>query len=387
MKIYKIITLTMVASIIILSASASCKEYKSADQDNDKKSCEVLPGKRDVKKWPFAQNSIWNMPIGSDAEYVHAQLEKAMEQGMTIDEDIIVLTENAPLTDIFISNAGWNRNKSRCEIEGDLIFSAPIPDDFFVSPENWDGQTPNSGIAVLMPDGRTIKQTQPFARCEAGKAATSRYVFEDQDLYGEGRYGAHGASKLSAIGGALRVGELRPGSGIVNHVLKVNIYAAKNLFYDEVTRGFRWPAKSADGYAPGNYYTKRSAPVVKECRMGALLALPANWDLDSLGFETEPARILAETFQKYGAYIVDDTAWDVYAIITEWGPDGRFTDQFEEDWGFSMKQVSKNTPWARDMDRIFLNLHVVNNNSENSKGGGGKPLMPLAPEFIDNKFN
>ncbi len=334
---------------------------------------------RDVKKWPFASTSIWNMPIGSSAKYVHAGLEKAVEKGMTIDEDIIVLTETAPVTGIYINNAGWNRNKNRCTIEGELIFSAPIPDDFVVSPDTWDGETPNSGLAVLMPDGRTIKQTQPFARCEAGKAGTSRYVFEDQDIFGEGMYGAHGASKLSAIGGALRIGELRPGAGMIRHALKVNVYAAKNLYYDELTKGYRWPAKSADGYAKGNYGSKRVSSPVKECRMGALLAIPASWNLDSLGFETEPARLLAETFQKYGAYVVDDTAWDVYAIITEWGPDGRFAEQFKQDWGFSFIQDSKDTPWSRDMDRIFLNLHVVDNNSQSTKGGGGKPLMPLAP--------
>jgi len=115
--------------------------------------------------------------------------------------------------------------------------------------------------------------------------------------------------------------------------------------------------------------------------MGALLALPAHYNLDSLEFETEPGRIMAEAFQNYGAYVVDDTYWDVYAIITEWGPDGRFADQFENDWGFSIKPSSKDTPWAKDMDRIFLNLHVVDNNSAGAKGGGGMPLMPLAPAF------
>ncbi len=56
--------------------------------------------------------------------------------------------------------------------------------------------------------------------------------------------------------------------------------------------------------------------------------------------------------------MVDDTAWDVYAIITEWSPGGRVADEFEENWGFSMKQGEKDTPWGRDMDRIFLNQFV-----------------------------
>ncbi|MFC1635343.1 hypothetical protein ACFL5Z_10920 [Planctomycetota bacterium] len=69
--------------------------------------------------------------------------------------------------------------------------------------------------------------------------------------------------------------------------------------------------------------------------MGALLALPATMDLDSLGLETRPARILAEAFQNYRAYIVDDTAWDVYALVTEWSPTGRFTGEFKKNWEFT----------------------------------------------------
>jgi hypothetical protein len=323
------------------------------------------------------------MPIGENAVFVHAQLEKAMAAGMTIDEDIIVTKPEAPLTEIFTNYAGWNREKDRCPKEGPLLFKAPIPADFTVSKENWDGSTPNSGLAVLMPDGRTIKQTQPFARCIAGENGTSQYMFEDMDIYGDGYYGAHGGSGLSAIGGALRVGELVHENQTIKHVLKINVFGKKNLYYGNVTKGFRWPAKRADGYAANNYGTERKKPVNAECRMGALLALPPFVSLDSLQFETIPGRILAQAFRDYGAYIVDDTAWDVYAIVTEWGPDGRVTNEFEKKWGFSMKQTSKETPWSRDMDRIFMNLHIVVNNSPESIGGVGKPGVPLAVELVE----
>jgi hypothetical protein len=286
----------------------------------------------------------------------------------------------APLIEIFTNYAGWNREKDRCPKEGPLLFSAPIPAGFTVNRENWDGITPNSGLAVLMFDDRTIKQTQPFARCVAGENGTSQYMFEDLDIYGEGYYGAHGGSGLSAIGGALRVGELTSEKPI-KHVLKINVFGKKNLYYDNETKGYRWPAKRADGYAKGNYGTQRTKPVNKECRMGALLALPPSIDLDKLQFETIPGRILAQAFRDYGAYIVDDTAWDVYAIVTEWGPDGRVADEFEEKWGFSMKQSSKDTPWSRDMDRIFLNLQIVVNNTPQSIGGGGKTRVPMAAEL------
>ncbi|MDP3180556.1 MAG: hypothetical protein Q8M67_01935, partial [Bacteroidota bacterium] len=189
--------------------------------------------------------------IGSNAKYVHAKIEKALAAGMTIDEDYIVMMPDAPLMDIAENFAGWNRNKGRCTVEGKVLFSAPVPQLWIVSPETWDGTTPNAGLAVLMPDRKTIKQTQPFAHCTAGQPGTSQYLFEDQDIYGDGLYGAHGGSGLSAIGGALRLGELTPTSGPIRHALKVNIYGKKNIYYDAETKGFRWPAKRADGYASG----------------------------------------------------------------------------------------------------------------------------------------
>ncbi len=341
----------------------------------------VEPGTRNPYQWPFSQTSIWNMPIGSNAVYVHARLEKATQYGMTLDEDYIVLSPAAPMVEIYENYAGWDRTKSRCDIQGKLLFSAPIPKKFQVSPSTWDGATPNAGLAVLMPDKRTIRQTQPFAFCDSTKAATSQYVFDDQDIYGQGFYGAHGGSGLSAIGGTLRSGELTPVSGQIRHALKINIFGRKNLYYDAETKGCRWPAMRADGYAADNYYKERTLEKVKACRMGALLALPAFTDLNTLGFETTPGRILADAFQNYGAYIVDDTAWDVYAIVTEWSPNGRFGDDFKKNWGFSFSQDNINTPWSRDMDRIFLNLHVVDNNSPMSVGGGGITRLPLAPKF------
>jgi len=150
------------------------------------------------------------MPIDSNAKYVHAHLLKAMAAGMTIDEDSLVLSPNAPSRYIAQNFAGWNKSKNRCAVEGKVLFSASIPQSFNVDPETWDVATPNAGLAVLMPDGRTIKQTQPFAHCSSGKSATSQYIFDDLDIYGEGLYGARGGSGLSAIGGTLRFRDLTP---------------------------------------------------------------------------------------------------------------------------------------------------------------------------------
>ncbi len=110
-----------------------------------------------------------------------------------------------------------------------------------------------------------------------------------------------------------------------------------------------------------------------------MLAIPATVDVAQLGLETGAAAMLAFTLQNYGGYVVDDTAWPVYALCVELGPDGDFTQQFQSDWGFTMTPSSKNTPWARDMDRLFGALAVVDDNTAATPGGGGTPLQPAAP--------
>jgi hypothetical protein len=337
---------------------------------------------RDPLAWPFSQTSIWNMPIGDSAIYVAANLEPAEKERLTLDEDIIVLTPKDSMLDIYENFADWNPKRSRCVIEGNKLYQVPFPKDFIYSPDNWEGGCPNAGLASLMPDGRTIKQTQPFARCFAGKPGTSHYLFPDQDIYGEGYYGAHGGSGLSAIGGALRVGELLPESGPIRHSMKINIWAGENIHYDTITKGYRWPALRADGYAARVYgKLKRSTPFIEAVRIGALLAMPARMNLDSLQFETKPGRILAEAFKDYGAYVVDDTYRDAWALITSWEANGRFAEEFKKGWGYSFATTGIDNEWARDVEKIFKNLYVIDNNAPKSIGGGGKPRRPLAPPF------
>src|SRR2546426_322282 len=257
------------------------------------------PGGRDPLLWPFSRDSIWNLPIGASAVYVSANIQQATQRGMTTDPDVIILTPNATMTAVYYNSDGWSGG-SRCTPQGNVLFNAPIPGNFVVQgagASNPDGVTPNYATAILMPDGHTLTQGQPFARC--------------------------------------------------------------------------------------------TTPAL---RMGSLLAIPASVNVDSLGLETGPAKILARAFQDYGAYAVDDTAWSVYAIETEFGPQGRVEDEFQTAWGFSINAATKGVPWARDMDGLFGALNVVDNWDESqwlsvsaSNGvqgvGGGTPRVGLAPEF------
>jgi len=208
---------------------------------------------------------------------------------------------------------------------------------------------------------------------------------ENEDLLKTGNSGAHGGSMLSSLGGVIRLGELVPG-GTIRHAMKVNLFGRDNYYTG--FGSFRWPATTADGCAPGCY-----GGLVPALRMGSLLALPPSFDVNAMGLETgEPAKILAHAFQDYGAYTVDDAAWSVYAVATEYSPSGKVDDEFGAAWNFTISPASRDVPWARDMDRIFGALAVVDNwdsstwqtvsDSNGTLGAGlGAPRVAWAPDF------
>jgi|GEM_PF-506743 len=334
---------------------------------------------RDPLKQPFSSDSIWNMPIGSDAQYVAANLPSdpggdpwsPMPQ---IDDEPIILTPTAPLVAIKHSNAGWS-GANRCTGDSQQLAMVPIPSTYTIG-----HSSDNNSAAILMPDGRTILQSQPFTRCTAGGEATSLLTFPTVDLYGPGITGSHGGSNLSALGGSIRLGELRPGQQGMKHAIKVNVNSTHDLYHCTVAANcFRWPATTADGDAVGNYGTDGNNQN-SAMKMGALLAIPASVDIDSLGLESVPGKQLAWTMQNYGAYIADSTGGPAFAIEAETGPDGSLRSQFQADYSMPFEQrVNDNTAWSRDLQRLVVALNVVNNNSPTSIGGGGTPRQPLAP--------
>ncbi|WP_117210538.1 hypothetical protein [Allorhizocola rhizosphaerae] len=232
-----------------------------------------------------------------------------------------------------------------------------------------------------------------FARCTPGAHATARHVSSSttgtwprawrqtgSDIYSEGRFGEHGGTHLSVLGGALRLGELRPGGGRIRHALKIIVPHRIQWHAPPGVNNWVWPAFNGD-----NNGNRGSDPHVVQ---GALYALPPWIGLNALGLETEPARQIAWTLQNYGAYNVDSTPAQTCAIGVEIGPAGDFRNQFRADWGFPMVRESytnpniarlrqdytgwsdgANTgPWIRDLDRIFGNLHVITNNGPDSIG-------------------
>lgn len=305
------------------------------------------------------------MPIGSGATYVPAEIGST--GGITVDEEYWLVTDTSMPLRPFYTNATFG--PGRCET-ATYQFDIRIPDGFVVGDASF-GNTPNAVAAILLPDGRTIEQMNPISRCEAGGPLVAGWRAATVDIYGPGTLGGHGGSHLSSIGGSLRLGELT-GSTPIRHALKVNLYGHR--FLSQAQNGYRWPATAADELALGDPGDPDSyAGDVPALRMGSLLALPPDLDIASLGLTTEAATKLAWTLQNYGAYVVDDTSWNVHAIDAEVG----VAEEFEAAYGFGMQASSGS--WYEDMMTIFGALAVVDNNGPGAVGGGGAPLQPLAP--------
>lgn len=126
---------------------------------------------RDALLWPFRSDSIWNTPIGDGASYVAAAITSST--GLDPDEDVLILTPTAPVVPVYEHTAGWDASTTRCaNVTPKVLMSVPIPADFRTDP-GYLGASPNAAAAVMLADGRTVRQMQPFHRCADGRAVAS----------------------------------------------------------------------------------------------------------------------------------------------------------------------------------------------------------------------
>ncbi|MGK7889661.1 MAG: hypothetical protein AB4042_10030 [Leptolyngbyaceae cyanobacterium] len=360
-------------SEILTGSRITSLDISYADLVGDR-SC---PTTRNEMMQPFHPNSIWNRPIGQGAQYVDADLEEGrVLSGITLDEDMIILAPSAPPKQLVTT--GWASDK-RCLTEGNDLYpglQVPIPDNYETT---FHGTTPNMSGAILLPDGDVL-QNQPLHVCSVGGPAGSAFKYPTVrlDANEESKWGAHGGSALSSIGGTLRCGEMTRENPSIHHALKINVFANKYLL--ACSRGKPYDDSliyRADAYAceDGPLAYGGTNPAV---RMGSLLALAPDFEVDTLS--TIPGQALAHALMEYGAYIVDDTARNVYAIPTSHEvveqPDGsfqvcNFAEQFRQEWGFDFNQ--RRGDFANDFHQIVGALSSVVNNIKNSETLLGEP--------------
>ncbi len=341
------------------------------------KDYEILEGERDPWMWPFPRNSIWNMPIGSDAELV----DSAWEFGdlLLIDKEYFLTTsESDPVMDIYITGMN-NRWPSDLSTLTKASFTTYWPKGVTIS-KDLQG---NECTTILQPDGRTIIQMQPTCRDTLDSTYITGHPGHAVDLYNDdGAYGSHWGSALSAIGGSLRYGELTSDEPI-RHALKIDVSQAC-LYFDWKTMGFRWPAITADGHAQTGGYTSSNPNHL----MGSLLCLPKDVTVESLGIQTEVGKKLFWTLQNYGCYVVDCAGNDNNRNLFNLCGDELIIDEVRKEYNITISGIrykgavtSADKAYVEDYKRIIENLKIVVNNSKNTVGGGGTPCQPLAPHL------
>ena len=318
---------------------------------------------RDPLQWPFASTSIWNMPIGSNAQYVPANIPQASYTSP--DPNWFIITHSSdPVRNVYVPG---NWGPGRCT-GTTYVTSTPFPDSVIV-PDATDGSTPNNASAILQPDGHTIVQLEPLARCTAGGNVYG-YQACTSDLYGDGICGAHFGSGLSSIGGEIRLSELQAsGDNTIPHALQLEIWdnylgQCGLTLHGQVENGYRWPADRADGGACDPNNSSRYKGTNPSLVQGSLLAIPPSATPASLGITTDVGRKMFYALQNYGGYVVDDTGWDDNQI----GVENTVPDYYDF-W---------NT-YHNDINILFSNLQVVDNNGPNNIGGGGTLRAPMAP--------
>lgn len=394
---------------------------------------------RDRFLWPFSATSIWNTPIGSGALFAPAhifslphaagcalrtgpaaRLRSVCPQwntswtpatclqagccyqevsgapwcyapaggapyGFHTDPDFLVHARAEDPIVPWVSQGTWSPG-NHCTITGPVASSVPLPDAF--TTECSGG---NNGLALLLPDNRTLVQAQPAYRLGAGSPLLALYhqgapvPFPwEVDVLGEGAWGAHGGSGLSALGGTIRLGELAPGAPPLRHALKLELFAHDYYFSNgsaaPYAQCFRWPALGCDGYAHSPASPLVYNGTVPGLQPGALLALPPG-RAASLPMATAPAALIRDALATFGGYIVDDTATDQAALCMEAGVEV----ELQRDYGIAVKPIARpgynasTTAFFEDLVRLFQALELVVNSGEGSVGGGGRPLAPLAP--------
>jgi hypothetical protein len=198
---------------------------------------------------------------------------------------------------------------------------------------------------------------------------------------------------LSAIGGTIRVGELAPNSKDIAHALKFEFfgaawyYGARQLQPATKTNKGRtqyyWPATGSDddsvarnGKPPGY---NGSYPSVAP---GALLALPPRV-ASGLTVHHPIARKFRNALMNYGAYLVDSSSGyaNKVSICMAQGVNTELQSHYNISMAFphGIEPTGHGAQLYTELLLLLRNLHTVTNNSPNSVGGGGAPLVPRAP--------
>ena len=299
---------------------------------------------RDPWVQPFLPTSIWNMPVGSGAQY------SADTDSVTIDLRTAIATLNAgmwseaaylasskdPIVTVTTAEGSTSPNEGPWKIRANRSM---LPD-------------PSSDAHLAIVDPTHSYSTELYGASINADGSISAVRGYQVDLFGDGAklYGTTASHDLMLLGmgGLIRVDEL---TGLhIPHATTVVLGLTRAKV------GPVWPAVADDWCA-----TQVPSCYSGHIPIGSLVVIVPTVDVTTLGL-TPAGLAFAHCLQDYGAY-ANDTGGSDLAFLAE-------------DAAIGMPQI---TDIRSDLPKMAPYLAVVTNNTAQSIGGGGTPRQPLAP--------
>lgn len=360
------------------------------------------PSNRDLRFQPFFSTSPWNYPIGTGAIYTTVANLTNLSIGLNYNNhwtcSVCIASSTDRVGTLHFRNDMWSLLANGITINGTwypvynsgnpsvvenalLADANPLPYEPYsttVWPANfystinvgssepswpsgihhtndpyWSrtfnipaGAVPSpdtdGNIAIFQPNGWVLDCYDAVVLAD-GDIVCSMASYIDSAGSGDGYTSGRRASLLPSFAGMIRDGEVT--SGTIKHALVCNM--SPTILKEQAL----WPAVTWD----------TNAGYSGTLPMGALLAIPANVNITSLGL-TSQGQVLAKAVQDYGLYVADRGGSGGMTILADLNAtDIRWTGQ------------------SNDLQIIRNNLKWVSNNSQSTPGGGGTPLVPLLP--------
>lgn len=246
--------------------------------------------------------SHWFNTVSTGATLTPFQVSGDLSPGFhagTYYSDInyeVTATNSDPSRTLYVPDT-WDDRDSGTTPQGTIHVPAS-----FVLPDASPGDTPNNPTIILNTDTYAATFLNACAR-PSGTGNIWGYQSTPNMT--------HNGSGL--IGGQVKQTELD--AGLVAHAIGINVWGETYLSNDGT--GYVSPATKADSnfdvVDDANYYGGNLTTL----KMGTRLAIPSSVSAASLGVTTPAALTVYRALVDYGAYIVDNTAWDAVSLQTD----------------------------------------------------------------------
>ena len=325
------------------------------------------PSHRQPADQPFASDSIWNTPLGRGAIFAPADADETemlhsddiggrnqsyawVEDGAfgvyraTKDDPVVRWTfDRRPATAQWPAGGPIENGSIMLHTPASLVFLGKS-DGHAVLVEPGGDVAYEAWIGTWSPDRKSIHAAYLVRTDLRGSGIAS----------GESRSEGIRAFGGSLVGGLIRCDELRRGE--IPHAVAVALAITQLRKAPTMGEQKVWPASMSDGGGKNRYAGK--------VPMGALIAIPPEVTLDTLGL-TREGLALARAYQRFGGYVVDATVGAESLALLEPGCDRP-----------AIEHLFKDIRTIRDR------LTRVTNNSPQHPGGPGPrvhaPPPPLA---------